>query len=77
MSEHSDAEDFDEKSKSQVKRELLALQELGERLTTLKPDLIARLPLSDALQKSLGRRPQTQGAHRPQKAHPVHRQADA
>ena len=53
MSEHSDVDDFDEKSKSQVKRELLALQELGERLTTLKPDLIARLPLSDALHKAL------------------------
>ena len=51
MSEHSDVDDFDEKA-NRVKRELLALQELGERLTTLKPDLIARLPLGDALHKA-------------------------
>lgn len=44
---------YEEKSKSQVKRELLALQELGQRLTTLKPDFIARLPLNDALQKAI------------------------
>ncbi|MBA1271925.1 ribosome biogenesis factor YjgA [Stutzerimonas azotifigens] len=53
MSEFSDADAFDEKSKSQVKRELHALQELGERLTTLKPDLLERLPLTDALHKAL------------------------
>ena len=68
MSEHSDADDFDEKSKSQVKRELLALQELGERLTTLKPDLIARLPLSDALQKALADAPKHK-AHIARKRH--------
>ena len=68
MSEHSDAEDFDEKSKTQVKRELLALQELGERLTTLKPDLIARLPLSDALQKALADAPKHK-AHIARKRH--------
>lgn len=42
-----------EKSKSQIKRELHALQDLGERLTTLKPDMLARLPLSDALLKAV------------------------
>lgn len=42
-----------EKSKTQIKRELHALVELGERLTTLKPDTLARLPLTDALRKAL------------------------
>ena len=41
-----------EKSKSQVKRELHALQDLGERLTTLKPDLLAKMPLTDALRRA-------------------------
>ena len=52
MTEFSDA-DGGEKSKSQVKRELHALQDLGERLTTLKPDLLDRLPLTDPLRKAL------------------------
>ena len=56
------------KSKSQVKRELLALQELGERLTTLKPDLIARLPLGDALHKALADAPKHK-AHIARKRH--------
>lgn len=56
MSEYLD--DFsDEKSKSQVKRELHALVDLGERLTTLKPELIARLPLTDALRRALAEAP--------------------
>ncbi|WP_137818171.1 MULTISPECIES: ribosome biogenesis factor YjgA [unclassified Pseudomonas] len=56
MSEYSD--DFsEEKSKTQVKRELHALVDLGERLTTLKPDLIARLPLTDALRRALAEAP--------------------
>ena len=42
-----------EKSKTQIKRELHALVELGERLTTLKADTLARLPLTDALRKAL------------------------
>lgn len=42
-----------EKSKTQIKRELHALVELGERLTTLKPDTQARLPLTDPLRKAL------------------------
>ena len=46
-----------EKSKSQVKRELHALQELGERLTTLKPDLLAKMPLTDALRRALAEAP--------------------
>ncbi|MDO9323005.1 MAG: DUF615 domain-containing protein, partial [Pseudomonas sp.] len=52
MSQNLD--DFsEEKSKSQVKRDLHALVDLGERLTTFKPDLIARLPLTDALRRAL------------------------
>lgn len=41
------------KSKTQVKRELHALVELGDRLTTLKPDVLAKLPLTDALRRAL------------------------
>ncbi|MET1079210.1 MAG: ribosome biogenesis factor YjgA [Pseudomonas sp.] len=56
MSEYLD--DFsEEKSKTQVKRELHALVDLGERLTTLKPDLLARLPLTDALRSALADAP--------------------
>ncbi|MFT5781265.1 MAG: ribosome-associated protein [Pseudomonas sp.] len=56
MSENLD--DFsEEKSKTQVKRDLHALVDLGERLTTLKPDLIARLPLTDALRRALADAP--------------------
>ncbi len=52
MSEQFD--DFSaEKSKSQVKREMHALQDLGERMTTLKPEQLERLPLSDMLLKAL------------------------
>ena len=46
MSEYLD--DFSgEKSKTQIKRELHALQDLGQRLTTLKLDLLNKLPLTD------------------------------
>ncbi len=56
MSDYSD--DFsEEKSKSQVKRELHALVDLGERLTTLKPALIEKLPLTDALRRALADAP--------------------
>ncbi len=70
MSEFSNAQAdaTDEKSKSQIKRELLALQDLGERLTTLKPDLIERLPLSDALHKALHDAPKHK-AHIARKRH--------
>ncbi|WP_437881781.1 ribosome biogenesis factor YjgA [Pseudomonas sp. LRF_L74] len=56
----ADAYDDDfsgEKSKTQIKRELHALQDLGARLTTLKPDLLAKLPLTDALRKALEEAP--------------------
>lgn len=56
MSDYLD--DFsEEKSKTQVKRELHALVDLGERLTTFKPDLLNRLPLTDALRRALADAP--------------------
>ena len=58
MSDYLD--DFsEEKSKSQVKRELHALVDLGERLTTLKPDLLNRLPLTDGLRRALADAPKS------------------
>jgi len=45
------------KSKTQVKRELHALVDLGERLTTLKADVLAKLPLTDAMRKALADAP--------------------
>ena len=42
-----------EKSKTQVKREMQALVEMGERLTLLKPDTLAKLPLTDELRAAL------------------------
>lgn len=56
MSDFSD-DAFGEKSKTQIKREMLALQELGERLTTFKPDLLDRLPLNPMLRKALDEAP--------------------
>ena len=56
MSDYLD--DFsEEKSKTQVKRELHALVDLGERLTTLKPDLLNRLPLTDGQRRALADAP--------------------
>jgi len=56
MSDYQD--DFSgEKSKSQIKRELHALQDLGQRLTTLKADLLNKLPLTDALRRALEEAP--------------------
>lgn len=68
MSEFFDDDFSGEKSKSQVKRELHALQELGERLTTLKADVLAKLPLTEALQKALAEAPKHK-AHVARKRH--------
>ncbi|KQQ67650.1 hypothetical protein ASF84_00445 [Pseudomonas sp. Leaf127] len=46
-----------EKSKTQVKREQQALVEMGERLTTLKPDVLDKLPLTDGLRRALAEAP--------------------
>jgi ribosome-associated protein len=40
-------------SKSQVKREMLALQKLAERLTKEAPSVLARMPLSEGLVAAL------------------------
>lgn len=54
MSESIEAADFsEEKSKSQIKREMLALQDLGLRLTELKPEVLQQMPLNDALKKAI------------------------
>lgn len=51
-------DDFsEEKSKSQIKRDLHALQDLGQRLTTLKADILQRLPLTDGLRRALEEAP--------------------
>ena len=42
-------EQFDKPSKSQRKREALALQELGETLVTLKPAQLDKIPLTEEL----------------------------
>ncbi|MCO6058191.1 ribosome-associated protein [Pseudomonas sp. MOB-449] len=68
MPEFFDDDFSGEKSKTQVKRELHALQELGERLTTFKADVLAKLPLTDALQKALAEAPKHK-AHVARKRH--------
>ncbi|MCU1715638.1 ribosome biogenesis factor YjgA [Pseudomonas sp. 5P_3.1_Bac2] len=57
MSEYLDDDFSGEKSKTQVKRELHALQELGQRLTTVKPDLLNKMPLTDELRRALAEAP--------------------
>ena len=57
MADSYDEDFYGEKSKTQIKRELHALQDLGARLTTLKPELIAKLPLTDNLRKALAEAP--------------------
>lgn len=54
MTDFQDEEQLDEgKSKSQIKRELHELQELGRRLTELKPAQLDKLPLTDKLRRAL------------------------
>ncbi|MFA5676930.1 MAG: ribosome biogenesis factor YjgA [Pseudomonas sp.] len=50
--EHEDQND-DEKSKSQVKREMHAYQDLGRRLIDLKPAQLDKLELTDKLRAAL------------------------
>ncbi len=40
-------------SKSEIKRQMLALQDLGKKLTTLSPEALARLPLSDSVRAAV------------------------
>lgn len=51
--EHDDGQQEDEKSKSQVKREMQAFQELGRRLVELKPAQLDKLELTDKLRAAL------------------------
>jgi len=53
MTDTTDSEFSDEKSKSQIKREMLALQDLGARLAELKPDILQQMQLNDELLKAL------------------------
>ncbi|EKE85386.1 ribosome biogenesis factor YjgA [Idiomarina xiamenensis] len=48
---HDDDDDF--VSKSQKKREMAALQQLGERLLSLRPAQIDELPITDDLREAL------------------------
>ena len=48
-----DGEEELPKSKSQIKREMHALQDLGKQLTQLKPDQLARVPMSDTLRDAI------------------------
>ncbi|TGC23442.1 DUF615 family protein [Pseudomonas citronellolis] len=71
MAEYQDDDSlFEEKSKSQVKRELHALQDLGERLTALKPDMLDRLPLTEPLRRAIDEAPK----HKANAARKRHRQ---
>lgn len=46
-------DEFEEKSKSQLKREAHALQELGEQLIAMKPADLVDLPLPDNLARAI------------------------
>ena len=63
---HDDA--FEEKSKTQVKRELHALQDLGARLAGFKADVLDKLPLTDELRRALAEAPK-HTAHSARKRH--------
>jgi ribosome-associated protein len=45
--------DVERKSKTQKKREMIALQELGEELVRLNDDQLAKIPLSDELREAI------------------------
>ncbi|HEX7027045.1 MAG TPA: ribosome biogenesis factor YjgA, partial [Gammaproteobacteria bacterium] len=49
---HNDKNE-EEKSKSQVKRELHALQDLGKQLVGLSPKQLQAIPLSEPLRKAV------------------------
>lgn len=52
QAEHQD-EMTDEISKSEIKRQMHALQELGRRLCELRPDQQAKVPMSEQLRRGL------------------------
>lgn len=55
MNDQSEHEYDDEllKSKSQLKREMHALQDIGKHLMELRPDQVAGLPMSDTLRNAI------------------------
>lgn len=53
LPEDPDDHGYDRPSKSQVKRDMLALLELGKQLVDLSPDQLKQLPLSEKLYEAL------------------------
>ncbi len=55
MSEFDDipSDELEAKSKTQVKREMEALQELGKKLLSQKADILDKMPLSDEMRKAI------------------------
>ncbi len=51
--EHDDGQDEEEKSKSQIKREMHAFQELGRQMLELKPAQLAKLDLTAEMRAAL------------------------
>ena len=46
-------DEYDRPSKSQIKREMLALQDLGKQLVELSPERLKQLPISDKLHEAI------------------------
>lgn len=53
MENEAEFDDFEQVSKSQLKRDSLALQDLGKRLTALPAEQFARMPLDDDLREAI------------------------
>lgn len=55
MKDHqdNDAPEYDGPSKSQLKREMHALQDLGKRMLDLSNDQLETLPISDTLRAAI------------------------
>lgn len=51
--QEDDFHDEDYKSKSQLKREMHALQDIGKQLIELRPDQVTPLPMSDKLRAAI------------------------
>jgi len=51
--DNTDAPEYDGPSKSQLKREMLALQDLGKRMLDLNSDQLGTLPISETLRAAI------------------------
>jgi len=51
--EHLDQDESEEISKSEIKRQMHALQELGKQLSELRPDQLAKVPMSDQMRRAV------------------------